>query len=548
MVIDPGIEFATLLGGSAYDDILMVGIDGNGDVIVGGQSNSSDLPTTPGANNTAQIGFFDGFCAKYDPTGSTLLFLTYFGGTLNEFLFDMEVFPDGTIWFVGITYSRDFPTTDDAIFPDFLGGWVDAILIQLSNDGADLLYGTFMGGSSNENLRSLEYDGDGNLYLGGVTNSWDLPVTAGAYCSTRTDPSWELSSGWVVKVNSSLTSIDYCTYINGLTYDSIYGMQWYELGLDSTGCVYVGAASNKADFPVTGGAYCTTKQAGYCDAVVFALNPTGTDLKYSTFLGGDGEDFPFFINVGTEGLVYVTGFTNSTDFPTSFDALSSTYSGMEDAFLTVLDSSLSQLEYSTYLGGAGRDIGVSLAESPDGDSFFVFGATTSYELITTEGCFDSSYRGVLPEPDCFLAAFDSADNSLFYCTYLGGTATDGVSNKGILCDEDGDLFLVGATNSSDFPTTPGANQTVLDLSLDGYLMKISPTACGVPAAPVGLSVTPGDGFVNLSWDLYVENEHRVLEHVIYRKTDSALEPVSSIQWPFTGWHIDEDVVNGVNYT
>ncbi|UCC93601.1 MAG: hypothetical protein JSW25_02770, partial [Thermoplasmata archaeon] len=453
-VVDPGIQFSTFLVGSAYEVALMVGLDPNGDIIVGGQTNSSDLPATPGANKTGQIGFFDGFCAKYDPTGSDLLFLTYFGGTLNEYLFDMEIYPDGSVWFVGLTYSRDFPTTDDAIIPEFIGGWSDGILLQLSSDGSDLLYATFLGGTVNENLRSLEYDDAGNIYVGGVTNSWDLPVTPGAYCSTRTDTSWLLSSGYVIKVNSSLTSIDYCTYINGLEYDSIYGMQWFEFGLDDAGRVYVGAATSDPDFPVTPGSFCETKRTGYCDAVVFALDPTGTDLEYSTFLGGNGEDMPFFLNVGSTGRVYITGFTNSTDFPVTQDAERAAHTAQADGFLTVLDSTLSNLLYSTYLGGSGMDIGASLAESPDGGTFFVFGATTSSDYDTTDGCFDPVYRGVSPAPDTFVAAFDSDDHSMQYSTFIGGTATDGASNKGIHCDEGGNLYLVGATTSMDFPTTP----------------------------------------------------------------------------------------------
>jgi fibronectin type 3 domain-containing protein len=546
LVVDPGIQFATLLGGSDYDEGLMVGVDPDGNIIVGGQSNSTDLPATLGANRTTNAGFVDGFCAKFDPTGSNLLFLTYFGGSLNEFIFDMEVQDDGTIWFVGITYSVDFPTTEDAIFPDFLGGWVDAVIIQLSNDGADLLYSTYMGGSVNENLRSIELGDDGSVFVGGVANSWDLPVTPGAYCMTRTDTSWDLSSGWVVKVNSSLQSLDYCTYINGFTYDSIYGQQWYELGLDDGGRVYVAAASKDPGFPVTGGAYCTTLEPGPCDAVVFALDPTGADLVASTFVGGDGEDFPFFINVGVDGLVYVTGFTNSTDYPVTLDALQQDLMGQVDGFVTVLDSDLSHLEYSTYLGGTGMDVGASLAETPDGGTFFVFGSTLSEDMDTTPGCFDRVKRGY--EPDAFIWAFNNTDHSLLYSTYLGGTGTDGASNKGIMCDASGDLLLVGATTSFDFPTTPGANRTEKGPSFDAYLVKLSPEACDVPDAPVGLEASPGDGRVELTWDPYVQNEYRVLEHVVYRATDGDLEPLTAVEWPLQDTYVDQDVVNGVVYS
>jgi len=547
-VVDPGIAFATLLGGSAYDEGLMATVDGNGDIILGGQGNSTDLPTTPGANRTSAIGFWDGFCAKYDSTGTVLKFMTYFGGGLDDNAFDMEVDTDGSIWFAGMTYSRNFPTTEDALFPDFLGGYVDGFLVQLSNDGADLLYSTYIGGTFSENLRSLEFDDQGYLYAAGVTNSWDLPVTVGAYCRTRVDTSWDLNSGFIVKIDPDLNRLEYCTYVNDMATDSVSWYPWLEIAVDGTGRVYLASATNRADFPVTGGAFCTTKDPNFIDGVLLALDPTGSTLLYSTFLGGNGEDSIYYVNVGPDGLVYVTGHTNSTDYPTTEDALSRSPSMYQDAILTVMEGDLSALRYSTYFSGNGGDVGISAAASPSGDMFYLYGSTRSTDLTTTPGCFDPVKRGYWYDPDCFIVAFSSSDHSLVYSSYFGGSLVDGGTNKGLVCLGNGDLLLVGGTTSADFPTTPGVTQASVSGSMDAFLVKLSPGACDLPDGPDGLTAERGDGQVRLTWSAYTENQYRILSYRVYRRTDGGLEPVADIPWPQHGWYLDEGLVNGALYT
>jgi len=180
---------------------------------------------------------------------------------------------------------------------------------------------------------------------------------------------------------------------------------------------------------------------------VTKLNPTGTALVYSTYLGGTGNDAGYGIAVDTAGNAYVTGVTYSTDFPTTTGAFQTTFGGgYGEAFVTKLNPTGTALVYSTYLGGTGSDIGGGIAVDTAGNAY-VTGSTGS-TFPTTAGAFQTTFGGVY---DAFVTKLNPTGTALVYSTYLGGTGND--AGDGIAVDTAGNAYVTGFTESTDFPTT-----------------------------------------------------------------------------------------------
>ena len=232
-----------------------------------------------------------------------------------------------------------------------------------------------------------------------------------------------------------------------------------------TGTTY---AIFSSTFPTTSNAY-QTAIAGSGDAFVSKLSADGSTLVYSTFLGGSGYDGGRGIALDTKGNAYVTGYTRSTAFPITVGALQTGLNGTEDAFVTKLNKDGSGLEYSTYLGGSANDAGYGIAVGANGYAY-ITGYTQSPDFPTTTDAIqtiNASGRTV------FVTALDAKGARLAYSTYLGGSNGDG--GYGIAVDSNGNAYVTGYTNSTDFPTTAGASQTSLarGASRDAFVMKIS---------------------------------------------------------------------------
>src|SRR5439155_1546373 len=218
---------------------------------------------------------------------------------------------------------------------------------------------------------------------------------------------------------------------------------------DGAGNAYVTGLTDSADFPTTAGAFATSAN-GCDDAFVTKLNPLGTSLLYSTYLGGSGADEGLGIAVDGAGNAYVTGQTGSTDFPTTAGAFATSFNGGDDAFVTKLNPLGTGLLYSTYLGGSGADEGLGIAVDGAGNAY-VTGETDSTDFPTTAGAFDTSANGGF---DAFVTKLNPLGTSLLYSTYLGGSGSD--CGSGIAVDGAGNAYVTGSTGSANFPTTPGA--------------------------------------------------------------------------------------------
>ena len=310
-----------------------------------------------------------------------------------------------------------------------------------------LVYSTYLGGSANQSGSHIVVDSNGNAYITGDTTSTDFPTTAGAFQTFLAG----MSNAFVTKLNATGTALVYSTYLGGDASDFGRGIK-----IDSSGNAYVTGFTFSPNFPVTPGAFQTTFQ-GQEDAFVTKLNSSGSALIYSTYLGGNNLSLGLGIAIDSSENAYITGFTQSTNFPTIAGAFQTSLGGHENAFMTKLNSTGSALIYSTYLGGNGMDAGIRIAVDGGGNAYII-GNVTSSNFPTTPGAFQTTFRGV----ECaFVAKINpslSGPSSLVYSTLLSGS-TGFTLGTDITINTSENAYVTGQTQATDFPTTPGAFQT-----------------------------------------------------------------------------------------
>jgi hypothetical protein len=315
----------------------------------------------------ASGGFEDVFVTKLNPTGSALVYSTYLGGSEFEEGRGIAVDGAGSAYVTGYTNSTDFPTKN-ALQPA-IGGAKSAFVAKLNGSGSALTYSTYLGGSSYNAGFGIAADSAGNAYVTGWTDSTDFPTKnslQAAYAGGGDD-------AFVSKINATGSALVYSTYLGGSSEEAGVG-----IAVDSIGSAYVTGGTTSTDFPTKNPLQ--PVNGGHEDAFVSKLNPTGSALVYSTYLGGRNGDAGSGIAVDGAGSAYVTGGTNSGNFPKK-NPLQKTIAGKADFFVSRLNPSGSALVYSTYLGGADSDVGLGIAVDSAGNAY-VTGVTASTNFPT----------------------------------------------------------------------------------------------------------------------------------------------------------------------
>jgi hypothetical protein len=322
-------------------------------------------------------------------------------------------------------------------------------------------YSTYLGGSGREDVIYTAQGSDGSFYLTGATDSTDFPVTRGGLQNDLAG----VADAFVTKLDSTGTEIVYSTYLGGRKLDVAIGID-----VDGEGAAYVVGFTASRRFPTTPGAVQRRIGGGPADAFVTKLDPSGSEIVYSTFLGGDGDDVAFIAPVDADGSLYVEGWTGSKNFPTTDGAFQERYGGGPyDAFSTKLDASGSSLVYSTFVGGSGDDGGW------DGDldtagRIHLTGGTDSRDFPVTPGAYQPRYGG--GRTDAFVLVLDESGTDLVSSTYVGGKRYEEVTD--LTVDEQANTYVPGTTTSKDFPTTPLALQTEsAGGKHDGYLVQLN---------------------------------------------------------------------------
>ncbi len=451
LVIDPvlTLNYSTYLGGTADEESYSIAIDFSGCAYVTGKTYSANFPVQ-GAIQSSNAGITDVFITKLNTDGSALVYSTYLGGAGSDDGRGIAVDSTGCAYVTGSTSSLNFPT--QGAFQSSKAGSSDVFVTKLNTDGSALVYSTYLGGTSSDYGSGIAVDSSGCAYVTGSTSSSNFP-TQGAI-----QPSYSGNyDAFVTKLNTDGSALVYSTYLGGTSYDDGYG-----IAVDSSGCAYVTGDTSSEDFPTEGAIQ--PSYSGNYDAFVTKLNTDGSALVYSTYLGGTSVDYGYGIAVDPSGCAYVTGNTNSEDFPTQ-GAIQSSNAGSSDVFITKLNTDGSALVYSTYLGGASHDYGRGIAVDSSGCAY-VTGYTYS-ENFPTQGAIQSSNAGI---SDVFVTKLNTDGSALVYSTYLGGTSSD--YGSGIAVDSGGRAYVTGYTGSENFPTK-GAFQSSKAGAGDAFIFKLT---------------------------------------------------------------------------
>jgi len=334
-------------------------------------------------------------------------------------------------------------------------------LLSVSDNPSELLYSTFLGGSDLDQDAHIAVDSNGVAYITGSTVSDDFPTSPGAYDDTGFPWDWD---AFVVKLDTSGANLVYATYLGGDHVEIPGG-----IAVDVDGSAYVTGRTMADDFPTTLGAYDRTHNGGN-DVFVAKLNAAGSQLMYSTFIGGSDWDDGLGIVLDSNRAAFIVGKTTSSDFPASSGAFDTSYNGgtdKGDCFVFKLSAAGSRRVYATYLGGSDDEEGMSIAVTSNGVAC-IAGNTKSNDFPTTSGALDTELGG--PE-DGFLVKLNAAGSQQVYATYLGGTNYDEAQDIAI---GDGDVvYVVGTTYSLDFPVTEGAYDNSLVGGTDAYIAKLN---------------------------------------------------------------------------
>lgn len=383
--------------------------------------------------------------------------------------------------------SFDYPTTSGVYQPSFSGGADDFIVTKLSSTGA-LVHSTYVGTFTIEFPGGIAADNAGNVYVSGSNfTSGGFPTTPGAFQETFAGGIADIV---VFKLNPDFSALVYATYIGGSGDD--HANNPHSIAIDDDGNAYVIGTTRSFNFP-TKNPYQASK-AGDWDAFVLKLNPSGTDLIYSTFFGGSGIELGNLgeIVVDTDGNAYVVGPTESADFPTQ-NAFQPAHGGGRDGFIAKFDP-VGGLIYSSYLGGSANDASLNVAIDSKGNAYVV-GLTSSSDFPTLDPL-QATLGGSF---DAFLTKVDPSGSSILFSTYIGGSALDLANGLGL--DSSGSVYVGGRTASTDFPTTPGAFQETLAGGFDGFVLKLTinqPPDCSNAAPSVSTLWPPNNKFVPIS--------------------------------------------------
>jgi fibronectin type 3 domain-containing protein len=541
LVIDPGLNFSTYIGGTS-DEVdqymTLIQEDADGNIVLASSTLSDDFPITAGAYcTTYSQGDFDLVVLKLANDGKSLLFSTYIGGQDWELTLGVTIDDDGNILLSGRTASDDFPITKGS-YQTELNGLEDGFFLKLDPSGSDLLFSTYLGGSQlDEYVYASKVDRNGDFYLVGRTDSNDFPVKAGCY-----DTSFNgLVDIFVAKMDKNASDVLLCTFIGGSSLDVGASL---ELDGDN---IYVSGWTESNDLPATTGAYCETYQGGTRDGFLLQIDLNLTDLGFLTYIGGSQRESPFSdIRLDDLGNICVGGTTESNDFPVTKDAYDKTFNGVADGFVLKLNVSGDKLLFSTFFGGEDQDWLMAM-DIDDSGSLFIYGDSLSTDLPLTDNAFDYTQNG---EYDLYVGRLDKNGSVLEYCSYLGGSGDDNTGSRGLVRGVT-NTTVAGETDSQDFPTTIGAFQRQSKGGIDIFVTRLATDlpSDALPSEPMNLSAEGRAKSIYLSWDEpLVKGDLRVREYNIYRgNTSLDLEFLATHVPTGSLGFLDTSLLNGKTY-
>lgn len=520
LVIDPTLIFSSYSGSFADNWGTTATYDAAGNLLTGGLVNGAGYPVTigayqstfagggPGGNGfTCDIGIM-----KFNTTGTALLYSTYLGGSDNEIAQSIFVDASDNMIVYGRTYSANFPVTAGAYDVTFNGN-ADIVIFKLNSTGTALLASTFLGGTGNDGVNisaafatmtSIKYnygddargeiiaDAGNNYFIGANTQSFNFPVTAGAY---QTAFGGGTQDGCVFKFNTTLSTLIWSTYLGGNNNDACYGLK-----LDGTGDIYVTGGTASANFPATAGTIHPAFQGGIADGFITHLASSGSSILQSTFIGTTSYDQTYFLEIDTDGDIYVTGQTMG-NYPVSAGVY---FNAGGKQFVHKMNPSLSTTYFSTVYGtnSASPNISPTAFLVDICENIYMSGwgrcaslgnpnPNSTLGMPVTANAFQSVNNvGQFPGCDFYFIVIEHDALSIIYGTFFGGSlSSEHVDGGTSRFDPNGTIYqsvCAGCFANSDFPTTPGAwsntnnsslcNNGVIKLDFDVLLSVSSFTA------------------------------------------------------------------------
>jgi hypothetical protein len=387
---DLSLAYLTYIGGESDDRPAGIAVDSAGSAILAGTTHSRTFPTYAAARSTLS-GTQDAFVLKLSPTGASLLFSTFWGGTGANTASGVALDTTGSIYVVGTTDSTAFPTRNPLQAAN--AGKQDAFLTKFDSTGAPQ-YSTYLGGAGDDFGMAVAVDAGGNPFVAGGTYSVNFPVL---HPLQSTNAGGE--DAFLVKIAASGGGLIYGTYIGGDHGDSAAPETATGVAVDRSGSAYVTGVTSSPNFPTSSGVQ-TIYGGGATDAFICRVNTGGTKLLYSTYVGGSSTDYATAITLNGAGTTYITGYTVSPDFPI-VSATQTTRGGDYDAFVTGILPNGAALTFSTYLGGSAADAANGIAVDVLG-RMYVVGQTLSGDL-PLRGALQTYRSGIM---DSFVTAFD----------------------------------------------------------------------------------------------------------------------------------------------
>ena len=479
LIIDPTLEWGSYIGNNGTDQGYGIDHDSAGNILVTGYSYCWYYPLVDPIQE--QTGEEEIIVSKLDPTGSYLLYSTCLGGTGSDKANSIALDQQDNIILVGETDSTDFPVVSG--ISTYAGGTKDIFVAKIHSSGNAVAFSSYLGGSNEDRAASVAVDANGSIYLVGETGSSNFPTTTNAYdplFGGGTCDGIKCKDVIVAKIDPSLSgsnSILYSTYIGGANKVD----KGYDIALDPGNNVYItGYTFTLSGFPIVNPIQASNNGASDAFVVKMDLNQGGSNsILFSTYFGGSSYERGYAIATDGAGNAYLTGYTESTNLPTINPFQSSQgggcSSGCRDAYIAKLDTTTSQIVFSSYFGGSGSEEANDVVVDSNGRAY-IAGFTKSSNFPVVNPLFGRSIDGCSSAPcaDAFITVFGQTGSSLVFSTYLGGKGEDVA--KALVLDSGGNLFVTGYSFSDDFPVSSGAYNTTNpenNLKSDVFVAKIS---------------------------------------------------------------------------
>jgi hypothetical protein len=447
LVIDPVLTYSTYLGGNGVDEGYGVSVDVSGNIIVAGTTASTNFPTSNAYQGTYGGNPYDVFVTKFDPTGTTLMYSTYLGGTSYDYGEALALDSGGNAYVTGYTHSNNFPTLN--ALPGFSTRPQSdqSIFVSKLDPAGALVFSTYFGGHQNpatndDEAFGIAVDATG-VYFAGNTTSGNYPTTSGAF--QQTPPA--IDDAFLTKLSLDGTMVLYSTYLGGPSGST----QAWSVAVDSAQSAYLVGQTKAIDFPTKNPYQATNFTPAGGSIFVTKFTSDGSALVYSTYLGGKisaninygASQSAGHVAVDSAGNAYVVGGTTCSDFPTlnPFQASQGGSSGAWDVIVSKFNTS-GGLAYSTFLGGSLDDFGDAITVDSNGNAY-VAGYESSADFPTTANAFQLKNNGNF---DGFVTELNSAGNAAIYSSYLGGSANDDADAIGL--GTMGNVYLTGSAGST----------------------------------------------------------------------------------------------------